>query len=504
MIHTTRLFALIALAACGDNLPPPTPAPPNPPPPAPTRTITGTATLVTTDPAGDSATAEIGLHDTLVSAHFPHGTTWDVHPGISDAHGHFSIDDVPEGAYWLELYDVPSGNRQLLWTDASSLSFEEHTTGRPDAVPASSNTALTFGPMPGLDPVQADDGLQLTSGNLGLIVNLFGALAPAATSLDYTRAWTGEPLISGAAHDDVTLVQLRNATDASGIPYLSPIRSVTFDAIEQVDQATTHVIGTFTAPPDLAYDLHWDRPAFVAASVDGNPARIGPAAGQNFLFRAMPGGAQYGGSPFAAVVLGLDGTLFGDASELEHEFAIQNPYPASWLFNDFQMAFPITVPVPGVPDQSIELPAVMQLTTTELPTHDHPSEPLVSAPRAPTIDGRDLFADQEGVDLTPTVAWTAPAVGTPDAYVLTVEHWELQFAFADVGEIATLIVPGNVTSVRLPDHVLEAGEHYLIRIASLAQPGVDVRTRSLYTLGLPYGYADLVSNTFSVVTPNPE
>jgi hypothetical protein len=218
----------------------------------------------------------------------------------------------------------------------------------------------------------------------------------------------------------------------------------------------------------------------------------------------MPGGTNFGGSPFAPVVLALDGTLFSDASELEHEFAIRNPYPASWLFNDYQMAFPVAVPVPGLPDESVELPSVMQLTTGDLPTHDRAIEPLVTAARNPTINGRDLFADQEDVGLTPTLSWQAPARGTPDAYVITVERWDLQFGVASVGEVATLIVPANVTTVRLPDHVLEADEHYLVRIATIAQPGVEVRTRSLYALGLPYGYADLISNTFSVKNPNPE
>ena len=499
------LVALAMLAACGDNTPPTAPSPPAPPPSSSPRTISGRATLVTSNASGSSTTAPIGLHDTLVSAHFPRDDGgWIRLQGISDAQGHFVIDDVPDGAFWLELYDVPTGSRQLLWTDASALVFEEHTIGRGDAIVADRDTTLTLGPDPGLDRVLPDDQLQLVSGNLGLALNLFGALQPDTIALDVTRGWGGEPLISAAKHDDLMLVQLRNATDASGVPYVSPIKSVAFEGLEQFDNQDTRAIGTFTTPPALDYDLHWDRPAFEAASVDGNPARIGPVAAENFLFRAEPGGSMYGGSPFAPVVLALDGTLFNDATELEHPFTIANPYPASWLFNDYQMAFPVTVPVPGLPDQSIELASVMQLTTGDLPTHERPIEPLVTAPRNPTIDGRDLFADQDDIGPTPAIAWQAPAQGTPDAYVITVERWELQFGIADVGEVATLIVPGNVTSVRIPDHVLEATEHYLIRIAAIAQPGTEVRTRSLYSLGLPYGYADLISNTFSVKNPNPE
>lgn len=225
------LVAIGAVAACGDNTPPSSPAPPAPPPSSSPRTITGLATLVTSNASGASSTAPIGLHDTLVSAHFPRDDGgWTRLQGISDARGHFLIEDVPEGAFWLELYDVPTGSRQLLWTDASSLSFEEHTIGRADAIVAGRNTTLTLGPDPGLDRVQPDDQLQLVSGNLGLALNLFGALTPDSIALDVTRGWGGQPLISAANHDDVMLVQLRSATDASGVAYSSPIKSVTFDA----------------------------------------------------------------------------------------------------------------------------------------------------------------------------------------------------------------------------------------------------------------------------------
>lgn len=45
--------------------------------------------------------------------------------------------------------------------------------------------------------------------------------------------------------------------------------------------------------------------------------------------------------------------------------------------------------------------------------------------------------------------------------------------------------------------MLEAGHRYVLRIASVFQKDQDVRTHSLYQLGLPYGYADLISNTFT-------
>jgi hypothetical protein len=355
---------------------------------------------------------------------------------------------------------------------------------------------MTFG-VDGLDPVQADDTVEFAIGNLGVNANLFATLDLGATTMHATRQWTGNPLVSAAKHDHLILTQLRTTQDAaSGFTYSSAIKSLTFDALEQADGQDTLATGTLTTPPDLAYHLAWKRSAFTAASADSNP-HVGPVASENFLFRAMPGGTTYGTSPFAATVMSIDPAVFTGDTDLVHEFAIRNPYPASWLFNDFVMAFPIDLPAPGIPGVSIEVPSVIEVNTNELPTADHPIVPLVTAPRTPTINGLDLFSDHDGVGVTPTIRWSAPAHGTPIAYVMTVERWEIDIGNADLADVATLIVPGDVTRIQMPARMLALGEHYVLRIAAISQPGLDVRTHSLYSLGLPYGYADLFTGTFS-------
>jgi hypothetical protein len=489
----TRTFVVaIAVAACGDNQQPPLPDP------TPTRTITGTAALVIVDEADRQTRSPIGLHDTLITAQFPTADGWDIREGLSNADGTFVIDDAPEGDYWLEVRDVPTGQRQLLWTDATVLAFEEHAFGRGDARAAGTGTTLTFGTMTGLAPVEAGDSLQLTSGSLGLVANVFGALEPGkTTTLQTTRGWAGQPLISAAAHDTVQLTQLRSAIDpATGAAFVSPIRSVTFDSIEQLDRADTRIAGAFTPPPDLTYELRWNRSEFAAAATDGNPG-AGPVAGQQFTLRAEPGGTAFGGSPFAALVLSIDQSLFTGATDLAHTFAIKNPYPASWLFADYQMAFPIVLAVPDVPGATLEASSLIQVTATDLPDAQHPVVPVVTPPRAPQIEGADLFAEHAGVGTSPALSWTAPAHGAPTAYVISILRWDIQFGFADLADAGTLIVPGDVTSVRIPARMLEVGEHYVIRIAAITHAGGDIRTHSLYTVGLPFAYADTVGNTIS-------
>jgi hypothetical protein len=486
----TRL-TLLALAACTADSPAPTPLPP-----PGTRTITGAATFVTVDEAGTATSFPLDLHETIVSAQFPDGDGWTSVDGISHADGTFAIDGGIDGDYWLEVYDVITGQRQFLWTNANTLAFEERGTGRGDAVAAGAGSTLTFA-MTGLDPVQADDGLELASGNLGLSADVFGALTPGATTLAVTRSWAGQPLISAAKSDSLVLAQVRSAVEpASGIAYRSAVKSATFGAIEQVDGADTRVAGAFVSPPALTYELRWQRSQFVAASAAVHPTRIGPLAQASFVLRAMPGGTTSGTSPFAALVLDVDPAALTAPDDLAQPFAIANPYPASWLFADYVMQFPVTLPVPGV-SASVADVAVMEVTTNELPSAEHPVVPLVTPPRAPQIDGRDLFADETAVGETPVLSWSAPAVGQPSAYVVALRRWDVQFQQASLADAGTLIVPGDVTSVRIPAHVLDAGAQYLVHIAAISQQGQDVRVNSLYTAAIPFGYAELVTNTFS-------
>ncbi|MCE9571872.1 MAG: hypothetical protein K8W52_01830 [Deltaproteobacteria bacterium] len=484
------LFALVtSFTACGDD------AIAQAPPPVP-RTITGLASVVVHDEAGRTTRFPIGLHDTSVSAQFPDGDGWDVRDGVTRADGSFAIDDAVDGDYWLEVYDVISDQRQLLWTNATSLAFEEHGVGRGDVTLAGPSTTLTLGPIDGLDPAQDGDSLDFSSGNLGIATFVPGVPQPGDTTVQTRRAWAGRPLISAARHDRITLTQVRERVDAdTGVAYHTPIKSVTFDAIEQRDGQDTAVTGTFATPPTLTYELNWKRSAFAAASADANP-RVGPVADEQFYLRAMPGGPAYGTSVFAPAVM-VTGAPLPGTGDFDRTFELGQPYPATWLFNDFTMTFPVPLAVPGNPGVETALPANVEVNTSELPSAEHPVVPLVSPPRAPRIAQRDLFTDQTGVGLTPTLSWTAPAVGTPTAYIIQVLRWELDFEAASFAPQGTLVVPGDVTSVRMPAHMLEPSRHYVLIIEALQQQDQDVRTHGLYTVQVPYGSAQLVTATFT-------
>ena len=484
----TRTYLLLALAACGDNITPTTPPPV-------TRTITGFAHIVTHDLKGTPTVFPIDLYDTLVTAQVPTADGWDVREGPTTHDGTFEIDDVPPGYVWLEVDDVATGDRQLLWTNASQLAFEENAVGRGDANLAHPGTTLTLGPIDGLAPVADGDSFQLTSGDLGFAANLFPGLVNGATTFQTTRSWGGQPLISAMAGDDLMIAQVRPST-VGGVDIISPVKAAHL-TLEQRDAANTSVTGHFETPPALDYDLVWLRSLFVDAAADTHPTRVGTIPGVDAALRAMPGGPRYGTSPLAPPVLSFASVLPRDTTDLDLPFQLANPYPPDWLFNDFTMTFPVTVIPPDGIDEGLQLPAQFEVDTNQLASAAAPIEPLVTPPRAPQLDGHDLFTDLAGTTTSPTLSWSPPRIGRADAYVITVYQWIVLYHNTTLVPIATLIVPGEVTSVRLPSRLLETGEHYVLQMAALSLPGLDVRRHSVYTLGVPLGLAPLVTNTFS-------
>jgi hypothetical protein len=84
------------------------------------------------------------------------------------------------------------------------------------------------------------------------------------------------------------------------------------------------------------------------------------------------------------------------------------------------------------------------------------------------VAGRDALVAQSGVGLTPTLAWTAPALGAPTHHFVTI--------YEDVGGTLTaraiLVATGN--SVRVPPRVLVPGSVYFAAIVAYDEPGFDL------------------------------
>jgi hypothetical protein len=119
--------------------------------------------------------------------------------------------------------------------------------------------------------------------------------------------------------------------------------------------------------------------------------------------------------------------------------------------------------------------------------------------RAPTLAGKDLFAELTGVGATPVLAWQPPALGEPTSVLITLA----QAIPEPPGSYppgwytaASFVVPGDVTSVRLPPGVLREGEHYVLVIKAIRQVGQDVRVAPHRTY-VEFAFAEAVTSPFT-------
>lgn len=98
-----------------------------------------------------------------------------------------------------------------------------------------------------------------------------------------------------------------------------------------------------------------------------------------------------------------------------------------------------------------------------------PIVPKVGLVRDLQVNGGPLPPDEswDGVGMTPTITWQAPAFGAPDYYTITVRTID-DFDGVDgvVERRAVASFRTEFTSVEIPEGVLEPGGHYYVQVAA--------------------------------------
>jgi hypothetical protein len=131
--------------------------------------------------------------------------------------------------------------------------------------------------------------------------------------------------------------------------------------------------------------------------------------------------------------------------------------------------------------------------------------PRLGPPRSPTINGLSLSSPRAGVTTTPTIGWSAPAIGNATSY--TVEIREVSRiggrTLVRPRSLVSFTVFGGATqSLTLPPGILAAGREYIVGIQARSGPWdvIDAppgRGYAAWGLGLPAHFAYGVSAKFS-------
>jgi len=449
-------LALLAVAGCGGGSQGQSP----PPPPPPSPDVTGT--IIDTWWQGDGSTiarprVPAGM---AISAYLPQaGGGYRILHGTISADGHFSIPGVGFDTYFLAK-EEPGIGLSLYEEQAHHIDLGADKTGRPDSTVATTQTLLAF-QLTGLQSWTASDSLELSSSSAHLRTTRYGdyfALGTTGGTVSFDlMSW---PL--PVAGDLGWIVQRSVVTPTPGGPsHEVASRCATLQAMEAMSDGDAVTVGPMPLSPPVAsgtvsLDVRGSEfaalaPILGASSVTPDPTAVsvfasppGPAAGYPLGLLRVSSGTPSGDVDFGTLSFPrFQPSTFVEWRSVLSSFVVRFPTlqrPQQWWY------YVATEPVTGA---------------------DPVVRPTLGPPREPRIGGLDLAQPQAGVGLTPTLTWSPPALGSPDAYSVTIND------VTDYTWKSVLNVMTPQTQFEIPAGILQAGRTYLVAIWSNTRTSYD-------------------------------
>ena len=449
---------------------------------------TGTITPQTPVPYGFSS----------VNAVLPDGTT--VIPGAYDpVTGTYAIPNVPAGFYWLHA------GSNYIGTTLGTVDLNWNAPGRPGVAYPTLNTPAVFDTA-GMVPWNSNDTLLFYDFNSGLYCNpdqaaSSGYPATGDTTLNsLTMNWLGFPLLDTTQGDAPRLMQTVDSI-LTGSEHLGTQAKLYLPApVTLADGASYTYGGTFAdIPQDATVYLNYSRSQFTALRPQYNPNGTfgwGPFIEVDF----QPGAAAYGDISTTNWMDGLyvqnsNPTITADIN-LGSQPAPSAPAgydPIYYAGENYFMHYQ----VPGTSYSwkfKVHAARPYSLTPSDA---THPIAPNLGPVRNPTINGASLFSNQTGVGTTPTIAWTAPSLGKPQGYVISIYQLFAEGSYTTGGRIAKLFLDGSRTSALLPAGILTSGNYYFIMIAAYADSTYNPLAAPFGTRQFPFDRSQMATNMFT-------
>jgi hypothetical protein len=272
------------------------------------------------------------------------------------------------------------------------------------------------------------------------------------------------------------------------------VRLPSFDVTDGGTTAVDAALVDYAQANTAAFDVRFS--AWKAAfDQDGGPASapfyLNDAGNLGVL--AQPGQAEDGFYSCNADLLLIEETTGSDLLTGPMHFGspVDTPFAGSWgVLGDVRWIERTRLQLPGTTAPARAAASIEWITSLRA-LQAGPLTPPLTQPRLATVAGLPCFDGGAGVGLTPTLAWTPPAMGTADAYLVTIGEAVV------TGANATALVPLAAftsfttphTVMKVPPGVLEAGHTYYFRITAKGRaPGVE---------GLNEAKASIVSGLFT-------
>ena len=425
----------------------------------------------------------VDLSVVQVAAYAPNGSGGhNVISGSGTSDGTFTIPDVPTGFYLLQL------GRTCLATSNTMVNADSNSGYRSTGVPADENTTVTFD-LTNLHPWQSTDFFEMVCPN-NHSGNLFNGTV-GETTFTGTFPYLGN-LSDGSQGDQYYILQLITQ-DLGGYPFTGLGRGILPPKFTPRQGSDTQFIGRLkTIPQTQQFEANINGADLAAQALAANPNAI--LAETLILLDVYPGSLAKGETTVGPDLVIYDSwpgqsfiTTNGDLGPV----SCGNPFPPSgWpLWVGYEWLAAVTYFAPGASNSTV-IYTFTNGNNTELPTATRPIKPLVGVVTQPTINGKNFFADQPGIGVTPTLKWSPPSVGTATFYAVRIYQLDNDSGNTVQTIIANLRTPGR--SLTIPEGLLTPGSAYVFRIRPWYVPGLNF-AKTPFMLGPTYAYTDVIS-----------
>ena len=442
--------------------------------------------------------------------------------GAANPDGSFSIPNVPAGYVWLQV-----ALNEYFWIATSDFDFGKDIIGAPIAGLNPPVTTTFNYSISGLQPAQPGDYISVRSENDGLFQLPFPLfLSNGATTLNEVIPEPG--IIDWSKVDTLFISQYLATTSGTFSGFtLGPTQTLT--GLTLTNGATNNITATLSPSPSASISLSIKGTQWSSAASVG-PSTTGPVS-SNYVLFAQPYLTDRLGARFYAVgsgpsfpllrpavpppslqttlsIVGLCGSSVEPAGFPSPTFPLPpivadvdygalsygDPFPSTWqrLFQYCQV-LEVNLPRPSSTVTDTFLLSNRQITGA--PTG--PVTPILSAVQNPMINGGSAFQGATLNTTTVNLAWSAPAIGQPYGYYVTVYKLGTLSNGGTEEYIGVERFGTAKTSVQVP--FLSAGNTYVFLITAETDGLAKMETNPLRAK-IPNGEAAVISAPMVIAT----
>lgn len=427
-----------------------------------------------------------------IAAYVPDGQGgFQVINGSGTADGHFTIPNVPAGGYYLAF-----GGPAFYYTTSHTLDMGVVTPGRPDAVPVTHSTPVTFhlSNLTAFD--QNNDSVDFISFADAECAPYEGA-APGATSMDpYGFDWMNEVfaqnggppvLLDAAKGDDLYVLHERFQTTENG-NWRQIIDAFQTNQVTLVDGQAKDVTGSFTSlPQDKTIGFGWDRAQWLMG-LDLPPDSPFSAF---VRIRATYTGETQSCNGEAPLRAGLFYSP-GESGFVSVTFQYADPFPASWLrwqIDGEVYGWTYTTRGTNLPKHYNSQWTFQRILPTGTFITVMPFVAPVHAIKVGGVDSTHAAAVPFDGTHAVSVTW-APVLGVKHYFVVVQQLTDAgnEAALSEVAQFDT-----TETQVSMPAELFTVGSEYVISVADELNTGVDYAGGQLRRQGFPIHMREAVT-----------